>query len=176
MNAMRPIVDSASRWRRRTALLAWAVAMSIAGCAAPAPMLQSADRVVQAREILREARASAAGVEDAHLRFLALGLISGWQVVAGEAPSALETAAAIADAQARARILGAIAEVQAKGGDRAGAARTFEWALKTADTIADADSKAYLLRAIAEAQTKAGDVSAALKTADTIANADSKAY
>ena len=108
MNAMHLIVGSGFRWRHAVALLAWVVAATTAGCAAPAPVSQPVDRIVQAREILREARASAAGVEEAYLKDLAFMVIAEWQVVAGEVPNALETAAAIADAGSRGEALTAI--------------------------------------------------------------------
>jgi hypothetical protein len=100
---------------------------------------------------------------------------------AGDIPVALKTADLVAEPDYRSSAQAAIAAVQARNGDSAGANQTFARARETASLIQSAGSKSYGQKTIAEAQIGAGDIAgakltlaSALKTADLIEDAESK--
>ena len=132
-----------------------------AGCAAVTPARDPAARLPEMQQVLREARSTAAGIQDEKFKGLVLSVITMWQVKAGDVRGALETAATIERASDKASALREIAAAQAKAGDRAGALANLQRALETAATIEDVSSKAPILRGIAAAQANVGDRSGA---------------
>lgn len=83
--------------RRRGAMAVAVLAVLVAGYPAPAPA-QYADRLVQARQIVVETRATALELDNAKFKDVALTVIAGWQVAAQDVPEALRTLAAITEA------------------------------------------------------------------------------
>ncbi len=105
----------------------------------------------------------------------------------GTQPAALlkeakEAADAIEDKQGKAWALQAVAEAQAKAGDKEAAAQTFRDAIRAAKEIrgnnpADPDGQNYHTRCwIAVAQAEAGDVKAARETAEAIEGDSARDY
>ncbi len=95
------------------------------------------------------------------------------QAQGGDITAALKMADLIQDGPYRRSAQSAIAVVQAKSGDIAGAKKTFFEAQKTADRDRDAGDKSYAYSQIAEDQIETGDIAGAQKTlASAIKNAD----
>ena len=143
-----------------------------AGCGGAMDSEQVTDaRLTEAQQILQEARATAAGLDDEKLKSFVLLVIALWQTQARDAPGALATAALFQEAEMKAVILIAIAAGQTSAGDPA-AERAWQQAQQAAATTPDASKRASMLQGIALvralAQAKAGEVRPALEAVATI--------
>jgi RNA polymerase sigma factor (sigma-70 family) len=118
------------------------------------------------------AKIAAGAIDDGHVwqRGHASRLIARARADAGDLKGALETAGAIEHAFHKAVAYAEIAQAQARGADRAGAARTFEIALLVAQAVPEARDKSdldrashrpALLRTIARAQAAVWEQEAA---------------